>query len=147
MDGGKMILTSELLATVIKMDSIEGITISGGEPFAQADALSNFLTEMNEIAPHLTVMVFTGYLLSHLRRLQSLPVERILAHTDILIDGLFREDMPSNAKWTGSANQTVNFLSNRYDEQDMLRSRRSTEIFADEHNGGVFAVGIPFSNS
>ena len=56
----------ELLEEVLSIQEIEGITISGGEPFEQnADALFGFLSGIKG-SERLSVMAYTGYGLSEL---------------------------------------------------------------------------------
>ena len=57
-------------------------------------------------------------------------VERLLAHTDILVDGPYVRELPDTTRrWIGSTNQRIHFLSNRYRADDPCwRERNTLEI-------------------
>lgn len=91
--------------------AIEGITLLGGEPFAHAGAAP--LAEAAH-AFNLSVMVFTGYTLEELQASDDPSVHALLDHTDILVDGPYRRELPERERrWIGSANQGIHFLSER----------------------------------
>jgi anaerobic ribonucleoside-triphosphate reductase activating protein len=96
----------ELVAELAAAGPLDGLTLSGGEPFDQAAALDEFLDVVAGAAlPPLSVIAFCGYTLEELR---AGPPEwsRLLARVDLLIDGLYREEFAAAAKpLTGSANQ------------------------------------------
>lgn len=84
----------------------DGITISGGEPFDQLDALGELLTEVRACSSG-DVLVFSGYSLSFLRdALSQMPG---------LIDALVSEPYDHNEQQTlplrGSDNQIVHRLT------------------------------------
>ena len=142
--GGQPVRIADLLNEVLLVkDTVEGVTVSGGEPFAQADQLSEFLQLLSREVPHMTVMIFTGFSLCQLRKRRHEAVDSILRNTDILIDGLFMRDQQTDAVWTASTNQTVNYLSDRYCDRDMERSRRELELFSSSNSGKMFVAGIP----
>jgi len=59
-------------------------------------------------------MIFTGYTLAELRAMSDEHVARLLAGTDILVDGPYvREQPETRRRWIGSANQQVHFLTDR----------------------------------
>ena len=102
-----------LAAEICSTPDIEGLTVVGGEPFAQARALAR-VAELVQLAGR-SVMIFSGYTLRQLRRAQSLDHDRLLAHTDLLIDGPYLErERVTDRRWIGSANQKVHFLTERY---------------------------------
>ncbi len=110
---------------------IEGISCLGGEPFAQAEQLG-LLAEAVQ-ACGLSVMIFSGYTLEDIRARQDPHAERLLAHTDILVDGPYREELHTeDRRWIGSTNQRVHFLSDRYDPKDPCwKQKNSVEVFFD----------------
>jgi anaerobic ribonucleoside-triphosphate reductase activating protein len=91
---------------------IEGVTFLGGEPFLQADGLAQVAESARALG--LSVMVFTGFTLNECR---SLPGgERLLAVTDVLVDGPYEKDRPeTHRNWVGSQNQRFHYLTARYD--------------------------------
>ena len=96
---------------------IEGITLLGGEPFAHAEDAAALAEAAHGV--DLSVMIFTGWTLEELRVNSDPAVHRLLAETDILVDGPYRRELPeTKRRWIGSANQRVHFLSDRCDPND-----------------------------
>lgn len=95
---------------------VEGISLLGGEPFAQADGLAPLAEGVR--ARGLSVMIFSGYTLAELRA-QGPAAARLLAATDLLVDGRFDATRRSQARrFVGSDNQVMHFLTSRYRPDD-----------------------------
>jgi anaerobic ribonucleoside-triphosphate reductase activating protein len=92
---------------------LEGITVTGGEPFDQPDGLSILLCLAQQQG--LSTLVYTGYTLDYLRSRQEELYETILKSVDILIDGPFVAAQRGDFLGRGSANQRILYLSSRYD--------------------------------
>jgi len=136
----------DLAAWIISQKDIEGITISGGEPMAQAGALA-ILVDVIRSDKDLGIMCYTGYgyewLLKHGSAEQNLLLERI----DLLIDGPYQERHHENLLWRGSSNQRLICLTGRYLDEVQERLEASDtgaglEFFVDESGGLAFA-GVP----
>lgn len=99
------------MALILATDDIEGVTFTGGEPFAQARALRTLAERVR--AAGLSVFVFTGYSLGELTG----PEQRdLLAVTDVLVAGRYISALRAEGlAWRGSANQRIHFLTSRYD--------------------------------
>lgn len=94
-------------------DKIEGLSFIGGEPMLQAEGLSEVAMWAHSVG--LTVLVFTGYLYDELKALGNESVNKLLADTDLLVDGIFiKEEYDMERDWIGSKNQKIYFLSNAY---------------------------------
>jgi len=92
--------------------NLEGITLLGGEPFAQAGAAAAIA--MHARKRGLSVMIFTGYKLNELEKSPDLQIQELLRHADLLVDGLYERGQPdSRRRWIGSQNQEIHFLTNR----------------------------------
>jgi anaerobic ribonucleoside-triphosphate reductase activating protein len=106
-------------------EGIEGITLLGGEPMAHAADAAPLARLVQ--ARNLSIMIFTGFTLEELRDSSDPAVHELLAHTDILVDGPYRRELPENRRrWIGSANQRVFFLSSRYRADDPAWIRPNT---------------------
>ncbi|MDG1872294.1 MAG: 4Fe-4S single cluster domain-containing protein [Mariniblastus sp.] len=128
-EGGKTTPVEELIKQILDnaKDNVylEGITLLGGEPFSHARGLDQVAKAVQEHG--LTVMAFTGFLLEDLREREDSYIDRLIRHTDILVDGPYDRERPdSTRRWIGSANQRVHFLSNRYAEADSHWERKDT---------------------
>ncbi|MBI5562071.1 MAG: radical SAM protein [Deltaproteobacteria bacterium] len=97
-------------------EGVEGITISGGEPFAQPEGLAELL-RLARSYHGLSTVVYTGC--THEELLGQEPAMQALEHIDVLIDGPYERDKPEPTSLArGSANQRFIFLSGRYAPAD-----------------------------
>ncbi|MBM4343935.1 MAG: radical SAM protein [Deltaproteobacteria bacterium] len=105
----------DLAAIILATPGLEGVTFTGGEPFAQARALAALAAPVR--AAGLSVFVFTGYDLSEL----TLPAHRALLElADVVVAGRYRQaERTLDLPWRGSGNQRVHFLSNRYGPEQL----------------------------
>jgi anaerobic ribonucleoside-triphosphate reductase activating protein len=86
----------------------DGVTVLGGEPFDQTEALAKLVERLKAKGYHVTV--YSGYTLEELLARESESVERVLANTDLLIDGAFVRELAKNAgEYRGSSNQRLIF--------------------------------------
>jgi anaerobic ribonucleoside-triphosphate reductase activating protein len=107
----------QLVAAAVDQEGIEGITLLGGEPLAHAVGAAALAREVRKLG--LTVMVFSGYTLEEARALPEPAVAKLLALTDLLVDGPYLREQPeTRRRWIGSANQRVHFLTDRYHADD-----------------------------
>jgi anaerobic ribonucleoside-triphosphate reductase activating protein len=96
---------------------IEGLTLLGGEPFAHAAGAAELAARVQSVGGG--VMIFSGYYLTDLQASPDPAVQRLLAHTDLLVDGPYERDLPeTRRRWIGSRNQQIHFLSDRYAADD-----------------------------
>jgi anaerobic ribonucleoside-triphosphate reductase activating protein len=111
-------LAEKLLDPTFERD---GVSILGGEPFAQAEGLLALVKELRRRGcKH--ILCYSGYTLETLMekaRRQS-AIGEVLADIDMLIDGPYVEALAGGAgAWTGSGNQRV---------IDMRETRRAGQI-------------------
>lgn len=86
----------------------DGVTILGGEPFDQPESLQILVERVKAKNYHL--VIYSGYTLENLLKRESEIINRILAKTDLLIDGSFQRELASNAgEYRGSNNQRLIF--------------------------------------
>jgi anaerobic ribonucleoside-triphosphate reductase activating protein len=147
-EGGQEISVLELAARVREAsdrDGVEGITILGGEPFAQAAGAAELARLVR--ASGLSVMVFSGFTIEEIRASLDPSSMDLLDLTDLLVDGPYLRDQPeTRRRWIGSANQRVHALSERYRVDDPRWERPNTlEIRLD---GPVVTVnGFPSASA
>ncbi|MEM9493699.1 MAG: 4Fe-4S single cluster domain-containing protein [Myxococcota bacterium] len=115
--GGRPRTSADLAAEILATPDIEGLSVLGGEPFAQAPALVDVVGPVR--AAGLSIMIFTGYTLAELRDRDEPAVAALLDLTDLLVDGRYQRERPeSRRRWIGSSNQVMHFLSGRYSADD-----------------------------
>jgi len=143
LDGGTLYDTEEILHRILAIRGIEGVTISGGEPFLQAEELAYLTAELQRAG--LGVKVYTGYTLEELLALGDSPVNEALRHIDLLVDGPFVQEKTADAlALRGSSNQRVLPLTDRY--QGVLESVYDTPRHRVEMQmveGQLVAIGVP----
>ncbi len=104
----------ELVEEILSVPGLDGITIAGGEPFCQAEALAEFLRQLRERVPQFSSICFSGWTLAELKKLNSKGVDDLLSKTDLLIDGPYIEALANTARpLAGSSNQEFHFFTNR----------------------------------
>lgn len=125
---------------------IDGVSLSGGEPFAQAAALCAFLDAVRAEpgAEALTALAFTGYTLDELRGGPG-EWEALLARLDLVVEGAYVAELPSALPLRGSSNQRLTPLT---PEGARLRDRieRSGATGAEltiTADGEVILAGFP----
>jgi anaerobic ribonucleoside-triphosphate reductase activating protein len=124
--GGTPRSVDEVVAEILGVEDIEGVSFLGGEPFAAAPALAKVAEAVR--ARGLSVMVYTGYTLAELQGAQApAGAAALLAATDLLVDGRYEEDRRTlSMRWVGSDNQVMHFLTDRYRPDDPRFSEPNT---------------------
>ena len=147
MNEGTMISVDELANRICSIEGIEGITKSGGEPFLQPKPLCRFLSILRE-KTSLGVIIYTGFTLEELRELRDPFIDRIITElSDMIIDGEYIDELNDGKALKGSANQKVNYITERYLPYQALyeEERRNAQVFVSD--GEAFFVGIPDRNT
>lgn len=123
---------------VAEADAIEGVTISGGEPFEQPAGLLALVGELRRRAPRLSILVFSGFTRAEIDRQPLGPA--ILAGIDVLIDGRFVERRPLGRGLRGSSNQRVHLLTGRYSAADIEATPVSEIVIGPDGSATVTGV-------
>lgn len=96
--------------------TLEGVTVSGGEPLEQPEALRYFLETLRREST-LSVVLFSGFTRAEIEALPEGP--GILAGLDLLVAGPFDAAQRLGRGLRGSPNQEVHFLTDRYTLRDL----------------------------
>jgi len=143
-DAGTLLSVDSLLVKILQENNIEGVTISGGEPFLQFKALHNLLRKLREKSSF-GIIIYTGYYLAELHNMNVPEIDDIIAkYSDIIIDGPYIDELNDGKSLRGSSNQTVHFLSSRYKDSASsvyVQDDRKYEIHYNSEE--AFLVGIP----
>lgn len=105
----------EIAADILKVEGIEGVTISGGEPFLQAKNLT-ILIDLIKAKKDLSFIVYSGYTLEELKKMNNYT-KLLLQKIDVLIDGEYVEELNDDKGLRGSSNQNVVSLSEVYSDR------------------------------
>jgi anaerobic ribonucleoside-triphosphate reductase activating protein len=109
-EAGELIAVEKLAELLLDPEyERDGVTILGGEPFAQSEGLNALVKALrSKNCPH--IVCYSGYSLEVLREkaVEQPAIGEALNEIDVLIDGAYVESLSSGAGlWTGSGNQRV----------------------------------------
>ncbi len=103
-EGGELVSVQEVLNRIQGDPLVHGVTLSGGEPFEQAEALVPLAAELKQRGYHL--MAYSGYTFEKLA--ERPECRKLLSLLDILVDGPFILAQKSlELRFRGSSNQRV----------------------------------------
>lgn len=136
----KLFSIDDLAADIIVTQGIDGITISGGEPFLQAEQIIGLIERVQAQRPELNVLLFTGYTIE---QLSSEKARLLQSHIDVLIDGPYVEELNDEIGLRGSSNQRIHFLTPRLlsFKEELEHGGRNNEVVVD--SDGLQIIGIP----
>lgn len=148
-DRGRETTVAAILTWARKVcgDELDGVTISGGEPFDQPKALGALLAALSHwresIDGDFDLLAYSGYSFSRLQ----VKHPRLLAQLDAIIPEPYVENLPRSHVWRGSTNQPLLPLSPRgkaryapYLEKLATADTRMQSWFDGER---LWVVGIP----
>ena len=136
--GGEFVSVDDLFERIVALgDTIEGITVSGGEPFQQWTPLLALLRRVRQ-ETSLSVLVFTGYTWEEVQQMPGAGA--LLACVDVLVAGRYDASQHLARDLRGSANQTVHLLTDCYTIVDVQSVPPAEVIVTAE--GEVVVSGI-----
>lgn len=104
--GGQTCTTDEIIAQFLRNPLLDGITLTGGEPFCQAADCAKLARAAK--AHGLNVWAYTGYTLEQLLREADPGRLALLELVDVLVDGPFLlSERSLELRFRGSRNQRV----------------------------------------
>ena len=119
---------------------IDGITISGGDPFFQVNELNSLLRELKPISDD--ILVYTGYTLEELHTMNNDKIEENLRLIDVLIDGRYIEALNHCEVLRGSVNQNIYIFNKSLQERYRNYCHKPGMIQNFITNDGFVSVGI-----
>ena len=130
----------QLIYSVQKSYTIDGFTITGGEPMNQAEDLSVLVDHLAELSDD--ILVYSGYRMDELIHRDS-ATQHILETVAVLIDGEYIEEKNNGSRLRGSSNQEIHILNRKF-------ASRYRQYLDEEHNqiqnfttaDGIVSVGI-----
>ena len=134
-----MAVIKEIISKIDK--KIDGITITGGEPFCQAKELFEIITFMLEITDD--ILIFTGYSKKEIYDLKNDDVIKCIDKAAVVIYGEYVDELNDNhTPLIASSNQMMEFnnlkMKNKY--MDYINNGRTVENFY--YNDNLISVGI-----
>ena len=134
--GGQDRTVESLVKQISEAEEIEGITILGGEPLEQAEAVHELIQQVKEIG--LSIFLYSGFERHELDEIQQECVD----NSDIVVLGRYIEEKRDvNLRWRGSSNQVLEFPTERYRGLD-IEERGECEVIIEE-DGSIRVLGYP----
>lgn len=142
-DGGTAVTVDQLVEYIERIGRLEGITISGGEPFMQAEPVAELSRRCQAIG--LGVILFSGYRRAEIeqRSARDRAVAALLRSIDLLIDGRYLHELNDSVGMRGSSNQTLHFLSDRYRAWEHVFREGERRWTLERRDETEMLVGIP----
>lgn len=134
--GGTWVEVAALARRINKAAELRGVTISGGEPLEQAEAVCELLSLLD---PRLDSVVFTGFSPNEIGRDPRRAA--VLKRADLIVAGRYVRARASEANpWRGSDNKVVLALTGRVREDEFPACRVEAQIAPD---GRLVVTGFP----
>ena len=131
-----------ILEKVAQNRKCSGLTVSGGDPFAQSESLLKLLMRVREIFSD--ILVYTGFTLKEIRSGSAGNAGiACLDYIDVLIDGPYLEELNTpDCILRGSSNQIINYFNNELREsyEEYMKHGRMLESFV--HGQNIIVAGI-----
>ncbi len=104
--GGEELPVEEIIREIQDTRYLDGLTLSGGEPFLQAEEAARIASACKETGK--SVWCYTGYTFEELIQEKVPKAEELLKTIDVLVDGEFRkEEADDSLLYRGSRNQRL----------------------------------------
>ena len=117
---GVSVSVSSVIEEISQDKFIDGITILGGEPFYQIQALHFLVKRYRKAFPQKSIWVYTGYTLNQVLKGPKV-VHEILNNIDYLVVGPYIKTKPTDKPFIGSSNQEILCIKDLL-QQGLLRS-------------------------
>lgn len=142
-DKTKDIPVEQLEKMVLRLDvsRIDGITISGGEPFAQPNELKEFLKKMS---PQIEdILVFSGYTYDELCEMENNSIQECFKYIDVLILGEYVDEKNDNkTALVASSNQKIYFMEEKLRQKYEMYMNQGRQIQNVFWNDELMSIGI-----
>ncbi|MEG2247099.1 MAG: 4Fe-4S single cluster domain-containing protein, partial [Peptostreptococcaceae bacterium] len=129
LDGGCEVDIQEIIQKIGTLKLQKGITLSGGEPFLQQEALEQIAKEAKNKG--LDVWAYTGFTFEQLLDRNNESYFKnlsLLKNIDVLVDGKFIEDKKDiSLKFRGSSNQRIIDVVNSLKQHKVVLSEEYIE--------------------
>lgn len=104
-NGGYIKDIQEILDEIEENPLLDGVTLSGGEPFCQVEPLIELVKHLKQKKMH--IMIYSGYTFEQLMQMNN-NVQELLKLCDTLVDGPFvLENRSLSLLYKGSSNQRI----------------------------------------
>lgn len=131
----------ERMLDLIDFSKLDGVTISGGEPFCQAKDLYNLLKKIYEKSED--ILIFTGYTYEELKEMKNYYVDSCMEYVGILIAGEYVNELNDNkTALIASTNQKLICFNEKLQERYRSYQEQGRQIQNVFWNQEMMSVGI-----
>ena len=133
------------LDAIFAKHAVDGVTISGGEPFLQTAELAELVSYLRRYTDD--ILLYTGYRKSTLRKRkqEARDTAYILENIAVLVDGAYLKERNQNHPLKGSENQKLYYRNQSVQlkyEKYMEERKGKSEVQNFQSADGLVAVGI-----
>ena len=113
LDGGKILDTTEIIVAIKKNPLLDGITLTGGEPFLQINAANELARAAKNLG--LNVWCYTGFTFEEIKN------SPLLENIDVLVDGEFILKLRDlDLQFRGSRNQRIIDVKKTFEQKKIV---------------------------
>lgn len=140
---GEALAVEELIKRIPSELDVDGLTISGGEPFDQAEGIADLIRWFKGCFGT-DILVFTGYTYEELIERNDSKIKEILDNIAVLVDGPYIDSLNNGVGLRGSLNQRI--IVKRHNERyrDAEHWRREVQFIG--NGNSLLQIGIPPKN-
>ena len=133
-----IVLSTSEIFEMIKDFELEGVTITGGDPFEQEEELLELLILISSLSLSKGVIVFTGFTYDEIR--ENKIREKCCDYIDVLIDGRYEDNNRVTDCFKGSSNQNIIYFSSKIKEEELIMDQ---EVEVSLSDGIISVTGFP----
>ena len=138
-DSGVTLSTERICEIIDEIGDMDGITISGGEPFLQVKELISLVDRVSEKV-NKDILIYTGFAMNELESSYPYEMEFIKSKVSVIIDGEYIAMMDNGKGLMGSENQKIYVYSNFEKYKNIRSCERRSQSFL--YNGKIILIGI-----
>ena len=147
-DPSRLVDVGQLADWLSTLPRLQGLTVTGGEPFQQPEAVHALLSEVRTQAARqgrpLDILVYSGYTYAALTRRPS--ASAVLGSCNAVITGPYIDRLNPGGAWRGSANQKLIVLTQLGRErfgsgEDAAAREKRLQLSSDGRQ--LWLIGIP----
>lgn len=133
-----IVLSTSEIFEMIKDFELDGVTITGGDPFEQEEELLELLILISSLSLSKGVIVFTGFTYDEIR--ENKIREKCCDYIDVLIDGRYEDKNRVTDCFKGSSNQNIIYFSSKIKEEELIMDQ---EVEVSLGDGIISVTGFP----
>ena len=104
-DTVELVEIADIIEDIKENEMLDGITLSGGDPFYQAEECAKLAKRVKEELK-LNVWAYTGFVMEELLKSSDASIQELLKYIDVIVDGPFIINKRQLAlRFRGSSNQ------------------------------------------